>query len=185
MMGRKEKLLAGAMGLYCSAVTAGFFAGGLQAGAVERMPKPVPPANLATELHHPSPAWSISDTEMLARLIYGEARGCCETEQAAVAWCVLNRVDHPSFPGTVAEVIRQEGQFAGYDPTAPVLLEHYLIAEDVLERYYTDCEGRVLPEEYLFFSGDGTRNTFRTAYIGGTTWDCSSPSPYETEWRTV
>lgn len=27
--------------------------------------------------------------------------------------------------------------------------------------------GRVLPKEYLYFSGDGIRNTFRTQYKGG------------------
>ena len=31
--------------------------------------------------------------EALARLIYGEARSCCVEEQAAVVWCVLNRMD--------------------------------------------------------------------------------------------
>lgn len=39
--------------------------------------------------------------------------------------------------------------------------------------------GRVLPKEYLYFSGDGIRNTFRTQYKGGTRWNWSLPSPYE------
>ena len=34
-----------------------------------------------------------ADAEMLARVMWGEARGLPEMEQAAVAWCVLNRVD--------------------------------------------------------------------------------------------
>lgn len=35
-----------------------------------------------------------AEVEMLARLIWGEARGVAsDTEKAAVVWCVLNRVD--------------------------------------------------------------------------------------------
>ena len=40
--------------------------------------------------------------------------------------------------------------------------------------------GRVLPSDYLWFSGDGKHNYFRNAYKGGETWDWSLPSPYET-----
>ena len=39
--------------------------------------------------------------------------------------------------------------------------------------------GRVLPADYLWFSGDGKRNHFRNAYRGGDRWDWSLPSPYE------
>lgn len=38
--------------------------------------------------------------------------------------------------------------------------------------------GRVLPQEYLYFVGDGTVNTFRTAYYSGGevwTWECNNP----------
>ena len=39
---------------------------------------------------------------IIAQLIWGEARGVqSTTEQAAVAWCVLNRVDDPQFPDTI------------------------------------------------------------------------------------
>ncbi len=30
---------------------------------------------------------------MIAKTIWGEARGTSMTEKAAVAWCILNRVD--------------------------------------------------------------------------------------------
>lgn len=39
--------------------------------------------------------------------------------------------------------------------------------------------GRVLPREYLFFTGDGEHNHFRTEWEGGQTWDWSLRSPYE------
>lgn len=124
----------------------------------------------------------------LARTVWGEARGCSTTEQAAVVWCVLNRADSPDFPDDPLEVVQQPNQFAGYDPENPVWPEILALVEDVLDRY--DAEktavgdvGRVLPKEYVFFEGDGKHNYFRTQYKGGTTWDWSLESPYE-EWAT-
>ncbi len=34
-----------------------------------------------------------TEVEMIAKTIWGEARGTSMTEKAAVAWCILNRVD--------------------------------------------------------------------------------------------
>ena len=67
----------------------------------------------------PTPAPYIPDeteVEMLARLIWGEARGIpSDMHKAAVVWCVLNRVDAEGWPDTVAEVVTQPHQFAGGD----------------------------------------------------------------------
>lgn len=52
-----------------------------------------------------------SNVNLLARAIYGEARGEPYTGQVAVAAVVLNRVKHSSFPNTVAGVIYQSGAF--------------------------------------------------------------------------
>ncbi len=52
-----------------------------------------------------------SDIELLARLVYGEARGEPYIGQVAVAAVVLNRVRHASFPSTIAGVIYQPGAF--------------------------------------------------------------------------
>ena len=78
----------------------------------------------------------------LAKLIYGEAGIVpSTTEQAAVVWCVLNRVDDPRFPDTVLEVIEAPYQFSGYDPEYPVKEEFALLAADVLARYRAE-QGR-------------------------------------------
>ena len=55
---------------------------------------------------------SSSDLNLLARLVYAEARGEPYTGQVAVASVVLNRVKNPSFPNTVAGVIYQSGAFS-------------------------------------------------------------------------
>lgn len=123
--------------------------------------------------------------EYLAKTIYGEARGCSTTEQAAVVWCVLNRVDDESglWPDDIVAVVTQPSQFHGYDPDHPVLPELLALAEDVLARWEIEDScvgdvGRVLPREYTYFSGDGRHNYFRTEWDGGTTWDWGPESPY-------
>ena len=126
----------------------------------------------------------------LAKAMWGEARGCSPTEQAGVAWCVLNRVDSddPSFPDDVISVCAQDypcKQFDGYSPDYPVEPELLALAEDVLARWELEklgvgTVGRVLPPEYLYFEGDGQHNYFRRDYIhSGETWDWSLESPYE------
>lgn len=52
-----------------------------------------------------------SNTNLLARLIYGEARGEPYSGQVAVGAVVLNRVKSSSFPNTIAGVIYQSGAF--------------------------------------------------------------------------
>ena len=55
---------------------------------------------------------SNSDLNLLARLVYAEARGEPYTGQVAVAAVVLNRVKSSSFPNTIAGVIYQSGAFS-------------------------------------------------------------------------
>ena len=52
-----------------------------------------------------------ANVDLLARLVYGEARGESYTGQVAVAAVVLNRVKHSSFPNTISGVIYQSGAF--------------------------------------------------------------------------
>lgn len=52
-----------------------------------------------------------SDLNLLAHLVYGEARGEEYIGQVAVAAVVLNRVKSSKFPNTVAGVIYQRGAF--------------------------------------------------------------------------
>lgn len=54
---------------------------------------------------------STGDVYLLARIIYGEARGEPYKGQVAIAAVVLNRVKSASFPNTIAGVIYQRGAF--------------------------------------------------------------------------
>ena len=55
--------------------------------------------------------YSSSDVNLLARLIYAEARGETYSGQVAVGAVVLNRVEHPSFPNSISGVIYQNNAF--------------------------------------------------------------------------
>lgn len=54
---------------------------------------------------------SNADLNLLARCIYGEARGEPYTGQVAVAAVILNRVKSSKFPNTISGVIYQAGAF--------------------------------------------------------------------------
>lgn len=127
--------------------------------------------------------WIDEEVIVLAKMLWGEARGVSsDTEKAACVWCVLNRVDQGY--GDITAVVTAPYQFVGYREGNPVDDELITLCIDVLTRWYAEREsqvevGRVLPANYLWFSGDGERNHFRNAYRGGDRWDWSLPSPYE------
>lgn len=54
---------------------------------------------------------SSSDLDLLARCVYAEARGESYVGQVAVAAVILNRVESPDFPNTIAGVIYQPWAF--------------------------------------------------------------------------
>lgn len=121
----------------------------------------------------------------IAKTVWAEARGCSKTEQAAVVWCILNRVDSDinGIPDDIIGVVTQPYQFAYYSDS-PVTDELFELAKDVISRWEREKSGetnvgRILPKEYLWFHGDGTNNHFRNAFEGGTRWDWSLVSPYE------
>lgn len=140
----------------------------------------------------PDPVWTPdqAEVEAIARTLYAECRGVTSVaERAAVAWCILNRVDDPRYPNTVLGVLEQPYQFA-YSADAPLWPFLEQLAADVLTRYHrekavgsgleTDV-GRTLPAEYIFFVGDGERNWFTAEWKSDAYWDWSLPDPYAGE----
>lgn len=128
------------------------------------------------------PEYDTDTVEALAKMVWGEARGCSTTEQAATVWCVLNRVDDSG--KDILSVLLAPNQFQGYDYSNPVEPELVSLVEDVLIRWEIEDEcvggvGRVLPKDYLWFTGDGRHNHFCNEYKSDVCWDWSLPSPYE------
>ncbi len=60
-------------------------------------------------------SYSDSDIALLARLIYGEARGESYVGQVAVGAVVMNRIRSSSFPNTMSGVIYQKYAFTAVD----------------------------------------------------------------------
>lgn len=205
---RRYKLYIVSIVVIASIALLCFFVGNAQAGVAEA---PSESRNISEEsllnlvattsvaAHEPKPMTTVSpeetepceieiareDVEMLAKLIWGEARGVRSKEQkAAVVWCVLNRVDSPLYPDSIEAVVTQKYQFSGYNESYPLTDEFMEIAEDVLVRWYQEKAGaidvgRVLPKEYLYFVGDGVLNYFSKEWKSQDHYDWSLPSPYE------
>ena len=108
------------------------------------------------------------DVAEVAKMLWGEARGCTRDNQIKCAWVVCNRVDDDRFPDTIQGVLSQPHQSPGYDPAYPVTDELYSIAFDVLTRWSYEKQGipvrRELPSSFLWFTGNGRENIFREAY---------------------
>lgn len=127
--------------------------------------------------------YSDKDAADIAKVLYKECRGVpSKTEQACVAWTILNRVDLHS--STIYKIVRAPHQYAFSEST--IVDEELLsLAYDVLERWNSEKNGvtdsgRVLPKEYIYFNGRDGRNWFRDKYDGSyNTWDYSLSSPYE------
>ena len=140
--------------------------------AAESVPEGVPP-EVNTEglcVHEPVYKMYFTDADVVAvaKMLYGESRGCSVSNQQKAVWCVLNRVDDERYPDSIIEVLSQSGQFHGYSPNHPVWDELTAVAEDVLTRWSLEKQGvavnRELPKSYLYFTGTGRENIFREAY---------------------
>ena len=135
--------------------------GGLRAQQLVAVPEPS--AEPEYEMY-----FTEDDVVAMAKMLWGEARGCTRGNQAMAVWCVLNRVDDPRFPDTIQGVLSQPSQFHGYSPDFPVWDELKEVARDVLTRWSLEKQGvtveRELLPEYVFFTGDGIQNNFRAVY---------------------
>ena len=119
---------------------------------------------------------------MLAKTIKIEAGGIQSTvEKACIAWTALNRSDAQQVP--LDKILTKPKQFA-YDPNTSVRADLLALSYDVLDRWAaerlgaTDV-GRVLPKDYLWYSGNTKHNFFRNDYYGHVYWNYSLPNPYD------
>ena len=128
-----------------------------------------------------------SEATVIAKVIYGEARGVYSlTEQACVAWTILNRVD--AGYGEISEVAKADAQFC-YSEKFPTVDDYgrdiLKLVYDVLDRWEAEQSGesdvgRVLPADYLWFHGDGKHNYFRNDFTDySQPWEYELDSPYE------
>ncbi len=74
-------------------------------------PQTLAAMGIFTKASSPSASGGQSNINLLARIISAEARGEPYVGQVAVGAVVLNRIEHPSFPDTMAGVIYQKDAF--------------------------------------------------------------------------
>lgn len=104
-----------------------------------------------------------------ALLAWGEYSGSDYAQRTVPIWCACNRAD--AWGLTLDEVMHSDA-FHGLLTEREVPAEWYDLARETLARWeleklgYIDV-GRTLPSEYLYFSGNGVVNVYRTEYIGG------------------
>ena len=127
------------------------------------------------------------EVELIAKTLWGEARGMDHFERSMVVWCILNRVDNAK--STIAEVVLAPDQFHGYHPDNPVWDDLVALTKDVLARWQLEkmCSGevgRTLPSDYLWFRCKDKHNVFRNQYSGDyDIWEWSNCwNPYE-NWK--
>lgn len=109
------------------------------------------------------------DMDLLAKLVWGEARGENAEEQSKVVWCVLNRCDDAAFPDTIRDVVTQDKpvrQFSGYNASNPVDESIRDICIEVWNQYCAEQRGetvyRTLGREFMYFHAAGGDNLFAT-----------------------
>lgn len=124
-----------------------------------------------------------ADAQALAQMAWGECRGVGDLvtadgrtvtgtcQKAAAMWVALNRYD-AGYEESVVDVVAAPHQFAGYDPEHPLDDELLALAYDVLERWNDEQAGgtdvgRVIPDDYFWFVGDGKHNHFSNQYRSG------------------
>ncbi|MBQ8921227.1 MAG: cell wall hydrolase [Oscillospiraceae bacterium] len=86
-------------------------------------------------------------------------------EKALVAEVIMNRVNSPLFPNTIYGVLTQKNQFSGLQKLIELGTFSSQVTDSVkaaVDLYLSDPSQ--FDHGYLFFSGDGTRNYFRTTY---------------------
>ena len=100
--------------------------------------------------------------EYIAKVMYGTARNHSERDQRTLVWCILNRVDHASFPDTVQGVCQQNSQWIGYSDDNPVLEDLYDIATKELETWHNGY--RPVTEDYVYMSWSSKEIVLRDTY---------------------
>lgn len=91
------------------------------------------------------------EAECIAKVIYGTARNHVSSDQKAVIWCILNRVEHYAHPDTIIEVCEQPKQWMGYSSDNPVLTDIYDLALSELKTWYNGGH-RPIGNEYIYLT---------------------------------
>lgn len=102
------------------------------------------------------------EAEFIAKVLYGTAASHNSICQRTAVWCILNRVDHNSFPDSVQEVCQQPSQWIGYSDDNPILDSLYEIAMAELTIWHNGR--RPVNEDYVYMSWTSNDIQLRNTY---------------------
>lgn len=127
------------------------------------------PCKTAMPEASPEPRYTEREIEMLAKMVWGEARGCAPEEQRLVIWTALQRADDGRFGSTIESVLTAKNQFAGYREKNPVDPDIYALCAAEATEWAGGTEPPTMEPyapstPYLFFDGDGRHNWFREGW---------------------
>ena len=104
-----------------------------------------------------------AEAECIAKVLYGTAQHHSADGQRAVVWCILNRVEHQSYPNSVIEVCEQPQQWMGYSEDNPVVEDLYDVALEVLKTWYNGGHRPVSPD-YIYLSWSSSEIVLRDKF---------------------
>ena len=105
-----------------------------------------------------------AEAEYVAKVIYGTAKNHAETDQRAVVWCILNRVESPGYPNSIREVCQQPKQWINYSDDNPVLETHYELALEILKTWYTGGH-RPMNKDFVFLTWSSEEIILRNTFV--------------------
>ena len=103
------------------------------------------------------------EAEYICKVIYGTARNHSIDGQKAVVWCILNRVEHPSYPNSIEEVCEQSQQWMGYSYDNPVLNDTFEMVLEELKSWY-DNGHRPMSKDYIYLSWSSNEIVLRDTF---------------------
>lgn len=108
------------------------------------------------------------EAELMAKVLYGVKDNSTD-DLRTLCWCIINRADNGSYPGTIAEVISQPHQWMGYAEENPILEDMYQIAYDELVTWCSNSH-RPVSDEYVYMSWSPNEIVLRNEFdIGSQT----------------
>lgn len=108
-------------------------------------------------------AYREQDAIALAKMLWGEARGCTYDDKRNCCITACNRAMDARFPDTVYDCVVQPYQYLGYAESNPIYEELYEIAVSVLQDMELYKNGETVDwYSYNAFYGDGIQNHFYT-----------------------
>ena len=113
--------------------------------------------------------FSPADVDMMAKTVWGEARGMTADEQRLVVWTVLQRLDGNGWGDTISAVLTAPNQFLGYRAGHPINEQIHAVCLEEMQKWASGAEPPTHEiyaptAPYYYFEGYDGHNWFRGSW---------------------